>query len=566
MSIFLVPVIVALSLLPFLTFNSVEIYDLIVKGMAPLSILYYPRIFSGSNTWFELGDFFSGTVGRVNSAEFIMFGDVLQRVSYKILGENIILTYKLLSLVYLILWVYFLSKIISVDKKEKFSTSNLIIGTLLLISFNTNSIFNENYGFYRLINPQLAILIWIIFIYVLTQYFTNENSTYRKINFLSILCALIFISSVTYLFTFLALIGASLVFLLLLILKNKKSEALFFFKYSSVSVIPLSINIFFNRNESAYLQVLKRQGLVESRFPGTLKTLVLCCFTLFFLYLITRFSKSTGSNKPFNTSIFICTIGIAIASQSNVITNKAVQFYHFELFVLILLVLLISRSILIVICRIKFLHHFNFKNRKILPLGIIFLILLNFHNMKFDHANPIKQFFKTNFISQENLIVDVSGLEYSIPVYTHSRVLYQADIPAYKFADEEIMKRYFVNSGCNIDSDFLSIPALFSYQTAPLLQKEAQVLKYSQLLNLEALFKSTHEAYASESKAIKKSIDSRVANFKQKYFNLNCVDLAKKLEVDAIVFDNKSNWKNLLEGYEIFEWKSNNQVFLFARI
>lgn len=563
---FLAPVIVALSLLPFLTFNSIETYDLIIKGVAPLSILYYPRIFSGSNTWFEIGDFFSGNVGRVNSAEFIMLGDILQRVSYKILGENIILTYKLISLAYLILWVYFLSRIISSDNKEKFSTSNWIIGTLLLITFNTNSIFNEHYGFYRLINPQLAMLIWIIFIYILTQYFTNENSTTRRIQFLSILCVLIFISSVTYLFTFLALVGASAVFLMLLILNNKKSDALFFFKYSIVAVTPLAINIFLNYNESSYVQVLERQGLIESRFPGTLKTLVLCCFTLFFLYFIIRFSKSTSINKPFNTTMFICTIGVAIASQSNVITNKAVQFYHFELFVLILLVILISRSILITVSRIKFVRRFNFKNRNTLSLGIILLILLNFHNMKFDHNNPIKQFFKTNFISQENLIVDISGLEYSIPVYTNSRVLYQADIPAYKFADEEIMKRYFVNSGCNTDSDFLSIPALFIYQTAPLLQKEAQVLKYSQLLNLEAQFKSTHEAYATESKAIKKSIDSLITNFKQKYFNLNCVDLAKKLEINAIVFDNKSNWKNLLDGYEIFESKLNNQVFLFARI
>ena len=566
MSMFLAPVIVALSLLPFLTFNSIETYDLIIKGVAPLSILYYPRIFSGSNTWFEIGDFFSGNVGRVNSAEFIMLGDILQRVSYKILGENIILTYKLISLAYLILWVYFLSRIISSDNKEKFSTSNWIIGTLLLITFNTNSIFNEHYGFYRLINPQLAMLIWIIFIYILTQYFTNENSTTRRIQFLSILCVLIFISSVTYLFTFLALVGASAVFLMLLILNNKKSDALFFFKYSIVAVTPLAINIFLNYNESSYVQVLERQGLIESRFPGTLKTLVLCCFTLFFLYFIIRFSKSTSINKPFNTTMFICTIGVAIASQSNVITNKAVQFYHFELFVLILLVILISRSILITVSRIKFVRRFNFKNRNTLSLGIILLILLNFHNMKFDHNNPIKQFFKTNFISQENLIVDISGLEYSIPVYTNSRVLYQADIPAYKFADEEIMKRYFVNSGCNTDSDFLSIPALFIYQTAPLLQKEAQVLKYSQLLNLEAQFKSTHEAYATESKAIKKSIDSLITNFKQKYFNLNCVDLAKKLEINAIVFDNKSNWKNLLDGYEIFESKLNNQVFLFARI
>lgn len=563
---FLAPVIVALSLLPFLTFNSIETYDLIIKGVAPLSILYYPRIFSGSNTWFEIGDFFSGNVGRVNSAEFIMLGDILQRVSYKILGENIILTYKLISLVYLILWVYFLSRIISSDNKEKFSTSNWIIGTLLLITFNTNSIFNEHYGFYRLINPQLAMLIWIIFIYILTQYFTNENSTTRRIHFLSILCVLIFISSVTYLFTFLALVGASAVFLMLLILNNKKSDALFFFKYSIVAVTPLAINIFLNYNEPSYVQVLARQGLIESRFPGTLKTLVLCCFTLFFLYFIIKFSKSTSINKPFNTTMFICTIGVAIASQSNVITNKAVQFYHFELFVLILLVILISRSILITVSRIKFLRRFNFKNRNTLSLGIILLILLNFHNMKFDRNNPIKQFFKTNFISQENLIVDISGLEYSIPVYTNSRVLYQADIPAYKFTDEEIMKRYFVNSGCNTDSDFLSIPALFIYQTAPLIQKEAQVLKYSQLLNLEAQFKSTHEAYATESKAIKKSIDSLITNFKQKYFNLNCVDLAKKLEINAIVFDNKSNWKNLLDGYEIFESKLNNQVFLFVRI
>lgn len=566
MSMFLAPVIVALSLLPFLTFNSIEIYDLIIKGVAPLSILYYPRIFSGSNTWFEIGDFFSGNVGRVNSAEFIMLGDVLQRVSYKILGENIILTYKLLSLVYLILWVYFLSRIISSDNKEKFSTSNWIIGTLLLITFNTNSIFNEQYGFYRLINPQLAMLIWIIFIYVLTQYFINENSTTKRIHLLSILCVLIFISSVTYLFTFLVLVGASAVFLMLLVLNNKKSDALFFFKYSIVAVTPLAINIFLNYNKSSYVQVLKRQGLIESRFPGTLKTLVLCCFTLFFLYFIIRFSKSTSTNKPFNTTMFICTIGVAIASQSNVITNKAVQFYHFELFVLILLVILISRSILITVSRIKFLRRFNFKNRNTLSLGIILLILLNFHNMKFDHNNPIKQFFKTNFISQENLIVDISDLEYSIPVYTHSRVLYQADIPAYKFADEEIMKRYFVNSGCNTDSDFLSIPALFIYQTGPLLQKEAQVRKYSYLFNLEAQFKSTHEAYATESKEIKKSIDSLIANFKQKYFNLNCIDLAKELEINAIVFDNKSNWKNLLDGYEIFESKLNNQVFLFARI
>lgn len=565
-SMFSTPVIVALSLLPFLTFNSIEIYNSIVEGVAPLSILYYPRIFSGSNTWHEIGDFFSGTAERVNSAEFIMLGDILQRVFYKLLGENIILTYKLFSLVYLIFWVYFLSRIISSDNKKKFSTSNWVIGTLLLITFNTNSLINEGYGFYRLINPQFAILIWIIFIYVLTQYFTNENSTTRKVHSLSILCVLIFISSITYLFTFLALIGASVVFLMLLILKNKRSDALFFLKYSIVAITPLAINIVLKYNEHSYVQVLNRQGLIESRFPGALKTLVLCGLILLFLYFVTSFSKSTRNNRPFNTTMFICTTGVAFASQSNVVTNKAVQFYHFELFALILLLILISRSILAAISKIKFLRYFNFNKRNILTFGIILLTLLNFYNVRLDHANPIKQFFKTNFTSQENLIVDISGFEYSIPVYTHSRILYQGDIPAYRFSDEEIMKRYFINSGCDINSDFLNIPALFVYQATPLLQKEAQVLKYSQLLNLENQFRSVHESYAAEAKVINKSINSSIANFKQKNFNFNCVDLAKKFEINAIIFDNKSNWKNLLNSYEIFEAKLNKQVIFFARI
>jgi hypothetical protein len=565
----LISTITALAILHFLTISSKKIISSISSGSEALGIFYYPRIFSSRDSWISIGDYFTDSIyNPVPSAEFVMVGDLIERIFFKLLSENIAVTYKIVAAIYLTLWIYTLSLIVSKKENRNFLKSNIIIAALLIIFFGNNSFFNENYGFFRVISPQVSMLIFISGLYCIYNYYAQDELENKRIKFLAIFPSLVLLSSMTYLFTLVALACVSAIFALHLIYRERFNDLRLFIIALFISLIPFCITTFMNYRDAVFSQVLERMGLFESRLPGTLKTVVLCFLVFIITYLYSRLTKTKLNDEPFIITIMIFNSGLLLASQSNLFTNKSIQFYHFETYSYILLILLITKILLLFKKRLVRIKVSKLNTRNTLASIVAGLVLLGFiqTDIKQDPPSELKQFFAENFSESQSLIVDIDYLNYSIPIYTKSKVLYQGDIIAYKFSNTEIMKRYFVNTGCQNQISFESIPGLVDYRIEPWVQKGNQINKYLSFVNLDRQFDNLYLSYLKEAQTRELLIKSEIDKFMSENINSDCIKLARQFGIDYVVYDSKSGWvKNISKDTDSV-FIVNNKKILVAKI
>jgi hypothetical protein len=565
----LISLITGLIILPFMTLSSKKIVSSISSGSEALGIFYYPRIFSLSESWLNIGDYFTESIeNSVPTAEFVMLGDLFERILFKLLSEDIAMTYKIVSAIYLTIWIYILSQIVLTKGKRDFLKTNVLIAALLIVFFGNNSLFNENYGFNRLISPQISILIWILGIYCIHKYYQLGAKENNRSKYLISFAILILISSMTYLFTFLALICVSATFALHLFCIKRLNDLKFLILLLFMSLIPFATSTLINYNDMVFSQVLERMGLFESRLPGTVKTVALCLIVIILTYFYSKLIKIELNKNPFILTVIIFTSGLILASQSNLITNKTVQFYHFETYAYILLISVIAKISLQFNKNPRSNKVLKVKYKYMLTAGATVIVLLVFFqtNIRHDNPNELKQFFIKNFSESQNLIVDIDYLDYSIPIYTKSKVLYQGDIIAYKFSNTEIMKRYFVNTGCPNSISLESIPGFIDYRIQPLIQKGNQIYKYLSFVNLDRRFDNLYLSYFDEAQSRQILIESQINEFMTDNVMGDCIKLARQFGINYIVYDSKSNWVRNFPKGKFSEFKVNEKKILVAKI
>jgi len=565
----LISVMTALVVLPFFTASSSGILSKISSGNEALGIFYYPRIFSINEAWFKIGNYFIEPIGSTKiSAEFGMLGDLVQRIFFKIFSENIVFTYKITSVIYLSLWLFFLTKISLPEHNSSFLKTIALVCILLVFFFGNKSLINSNYGFSRLISPQISVLIWILAIYCIYEFFRHYRLRIGNSKYLILFSILILISSFTYLFTFLVLLSVAIVFLLYLFYLRDIKEIRIFSPMLFFSCLPFGLNAYNNQSNLVFSQVLERMGLFESRLPGSIKTVVLCLFLFILIFIYSKLAPDRLRENPFGLSILICNIGILVASQSNIISNKSIQFYHFEIYLYILLLLIIIKLLLITLLKQVTFKKLDIYARKISIPTLMVLIPLQFilTDIKFDPSNDYKKFFMNNFSQSSNLIVDISFLNYTIPIYTKSKVLYQGDIIAYYFSNTEIMQRYFINSGCPKQISFGEVPGLIDYRIEPTLQKGNQVFKYLSLINQEQRFRNLYSPYFKKAKEMEKIISSEIEVVIKRNKSKDCVDLARQFGIDYIIFDRESNWTEVFAKASPLVFVVDKKEIFVARI
>lgn len=562
----LISVITALAILPFFTASASGILSKIISGNEALGIFYYPRIFSINEAWFKIGNFFIEPIDSTRTpAEFGMLGDLIQRIIFKIFSENIVLTYKIISFIYLSIWLYFLTKIILPEDNSSFLKAIVLVCISLVIFFGNRSLINSNYGFSRLISPQVSVLIWILTIYCIYEFFRHYWLGIGYYKYLFLFSILILISSFTYLFTFLVLLSVAIIFLLNLLYSRQIKKIIIFLPMLFISCVPFGFNAYKNQSNLVFSQVLERMGLFESRLPGSIKTIWLCLLLFLLIFIYYRLTPDRLSENPFVLSMLICNTGTLVASQSNVISNKSIQFYHFEVYAYILLLLIISKILLVTLLKSIILTKIDYYTEKtpILVLIVLILLQITFTNIKLDGSNEYKQFFSNNFSQSSNLAVDINSLNYTIPIYTKSKVLYQGDIIAYNFSNAEIMQRYFVNSGCPKQISFETVPGLFDYRIQPTLQKGNQVFRYLRIIHQEQRFDKLYLPYYKRAMEIESIIGSEIQEFFKRNNTKDCLQLARQFGIDYIVFDRESNWINFfkLQNLSVYEV---NKMKIFA--
>lgn len=568
--IFISFLLAIISILSFVR-NSADIQKSIRKGLPALDEWYYQKIYSYSKSLMDSSQPFVDSTQYSNKRiEILNFGDLFYRLVFKLLPNDISVAYFVSTLVLLTLWIFIITFLVLRVGKNNYIASALISVVSIMLFFGNSRLPNNEYPFARIISPQLVGLIWILTTLLILKTM-NEESRSAKSNILIFLSYsfLIFFASFTYLYLLLSILGTLLALILNQFRKRLIGVPLLVILASLVGSAPFLYLNFQKLNDTRFIEASHRMGLVESRAPGGGLTIILCLLCVFVLFIIknTKFNFQDSIRNTLNLS----SLGILIASQSNLVTNVSIQFsYHFEIFALINCLILLSLILK------KLADQFTFTNQTILTkliytvafftlMPTIFFTLREFEPSK-EHLVKIQKSMEMNFEDESNLIVDVNGLQSTLRVYSKSRIYFQEDMIPYGYTNNEILDRYFISSGCSdkLTNDSLK-QSLVYYIEAPK-QKGESLQRYLKFMNLESEFRFLYDPLLKISSKRNESVNEYIKDLRIRLQPSNCLDVARQNEIDFILFDEHSEWGRIVESESLSKSSLGFEGIFFTRI
>jgi hypothetical protein len=542
--------IFAIVILPFMSRDISDLRAKFSSGLVPLDISYYQRIFN-SDRGFLLGDFYIESGSFIErTVDFYNLGELIQRLGFKLMGSNVLLTYYFFSLIYLTLWIFLITRIVTFIDSQNIFTVMLITSILLMLFFSRNALLGVTYPFARIINPQFSIVVWLFGNLLLVKILLNDSRKKEDLKPFLFYAINIVVASLSYQFVFFALMSTSVIVGLYLISKRKYNKSFWFSILIIISTVPYVLVTLEFRSHINYLDLVERMGLIISRVPGSALTLIITFLSLIVIFFNQKYFSKL-SIKIVQKVLVITTLGIILASQSNIVTNMAIQFSdHFLIFAVCNLILVIIFSI----SKLKIFSTKYFVPKKAMALIVIILIISSMFKtfipaVQYNHMTNLHILLGGKFDSSTNVIVD-SLISSAFPVYSSADMLYQNDIYSYKYSNEEILERYYISKGCPRDLNLKSLSPLIIYRVEGYRQKAASVEKYLSLLNLEEklsfLFRPLQIKALNRESEIKHEIENFLVESKGK----SCVSLARSYDVDFILFDNTSLWNKTLNSFK----------------
>ena len=556
--------IAAIITLPIMTRSVSELSRNISSGEVALDISYYQRIFSINNSYI-LGNFYIDEVDfRERVVDFYNVGEILERIGFKFFESNIIFTYLIFSLFYLFLWINLLSRIITYGNSIISHKSTVVSLAVIVFFFSNYSAFNGLYPFARIINPQFSIVLWLIGFLILVKMLDSLLNNVSINPHLLVYSGVIFVSSLSYIFVFISLLSTSAIFMIYLLLEKhfrngcKLAAAVIF------SVIPYFLITLKNRNEKEFLDLSERMGLIKSRFPGAALT-ILCGFIIFLAIFCRYYFSSRNTYRIHITEkvLILSTLGVVIGSQSNILTNSAVQFSdHFRIFIVSNLMILIG--LYVEKYRIK--NGLIFKSRVLSTIILCTFIISSFFNtfipaLQFSSDSDLYKTFQNKFSFNTNLIVD-ADISNAFPIYSQGKMLYQNDIYSYKYSNSELIERFYISKGCPTDLNIAKLSPVLVYRIEVYEQKATSVERYLRLVNLDEVFPQFYKPLFTQAAGRKKAIEKEIKNFLFEKNNKSCIDLARSYNVDFILFDKSSLWNDQLKGFKNYFQELNRYYVL----
>jgi hypothetical protein len=552
--------IYASIILPIMTKSSLEIKNNISLGLPALAVSYYQRIFNSNNSYI-LGDFYIDTDNFfLRTVDFYNLGELIQRLGFKLLGSNILLTYYLYSLIYLSLWIFLITRIVNFGLSRNITKSFFITSIILVLFFSRYSFFKGLYPFAQIINPQFSIVIWLYGIFLLFKILDEGETKKRNLWFVVLYAMNITVASLSYLFVFISLISTSLVAILYMLSKKQYHKSFFLTLVIFISVVPYTLITLRNINDKNSLELVERLGLISSRLPGAALTLLIIFITLISIFSNRKLFAETKSFL-FRKVLTITTIGLIIASQSNIVTNRSIQFSdHFLVFAVCnLVILMIFFTLHLKILDIKLLT----PKLILVPLMISLVVYSVFKTflpaIQFEKEHNLYKLISYKFDSYTNVIVDAPIAD-AFPIYSNSKILYQNDIYTYKFSNRELLERYYISKGCPRNLDLQKTSPIGVYRFEAYMQKSQSIEKYLSFFNLEKKLSYLFLQLRSKAVNIESDIQTEIRNFLIGSEGKNCITLARSFGVDFIVFDESSLWNdnpnlfktkfNLLDKYK----------------
>ncbi len=520
-----------------------------------LDIPYYQRIFSSENNIFNLGNSYID-LETVNQRQytFLSVGETITKLIFELLDKNMILTYTICSLVYLVFWIVCIKQIIQASDRRPNLRDLLIVIFVIIALMNKHSIIRNNYNFDRIVSPQLSISLWLATLVLFSKILSNIQlgSINKKHNFL--FSILILLSSFTYLYTFLCVFCYAVI-LLFIFWKNKKYNALFqMIILLTISITPFVIQSLYLSRDSRFAEAAQRSGLINNHLPGSITTILYGSILLISIFAFNYINNKKINFCLFEINLFLSTVCVIIASQSNILTGKEIQSYHFELFIESNMMLY-----LIYFLRVQF-DRLNINSatknwvitipyRKLTLIPIFLLTINVIFNFNPFLRNEIKSKtlldFRDRYSNTTNLIVDVPKLRDNFSIYSPGKILYNDILPLYRFSNFEVLDRYYISSGCPSAFTEQTVSEIFIYRTESIIQKADSISRYSNLLGIENLFENYSQSFYSLAAVEKTKINNEFNTYLDKFRNTSCVDLATKYGVKYIIFDEFSNWNYL---------------------
>lgn len=524
-----------------------------IQNLTPaLDIYYYQRIFNLNVNLYQLGDIY------VDSSEFhqrqinlVSIGELFQKSLFHLLEENIVLTYFLFSFVVLCAWIYLILKLMSSEGKNSFIKNFLIISPALVLLFGESNLTKDNYPFARIISPQITVLLWLIGLVLTGRLLSSYKS--KKVNYKCIVQfgILTIVASFTYLYTLISILGTGIIILFLLVIKKNYPYFWWFLVSFIFSMVPFILINLLKSKEKRFLDSGERMGLINYRYPGTITTVFLCLVIIFSI-LIYRYFVSKGFRFTSLESILIISSGgLILASQSNIVTGKEIQFYHFNIFakanLLLFAILFLNRI------RIKKAQKYvdSYKNIFILVLSV--LLITNTLNkviepiMFKNHFHSSIELLSKKYSSKDKLIVDVVNLQNVFPVYSRAKLLYQSDITTYGFTNEEVLARAYISAGCPSEIDDKLKSEVLVYRLEAIEQKGKTLKAYLEYFNLEELLIEMYNPAFKDALEKRKTVNSEIDKYLYTAAKNSCLSMAKNFGIGTILFDKRSNWYRILK-------------------
>jgi hypothetical protein len=571
--------VITFLILPFFT-HSRNVISSKLNQLTPISDGFYTeRIFHKTSEYFFVGipKFYLNPEDSITT-ELVSLGESTQRFIYILSNYNMVFTYYFFATICLSLTYICLSKILNIFNNKQLYGHIFLVIALLIFFGNSSQLATDSFQFKRMISPQFHVTLWVFIIW-LTQKLLLELSL-KKIsarNQLYLTFALILSLYIHYPYIFMA---TAIIFFYLLITLTIEFKS---YKNSVVNLLILCIGclpqiivLLLSRNSQNYHEFSLRFGLIESRIPGSLYTIVsMIPVILISMILKNRMSSRLSSSQVVLVkTVILCASAVLISSQSNLVTNSSIQFSdHFNI---------LSNIVLIIffIMLISFVPN-NFKNQRVdffesifssrtKILLLVFLIITNLftQSQHFFQSTSVNSFntFQNKFdkiIGDHNLkriIVDVPMLETLIGNMYSGSVLYSNNIGAYGFSNAEILSRYAVSHGCPRKLSAQEINEMFIYTFAAREQKFSRVKKLSETLGADYL--------VDYSDNLSLEIALEKENFVNSISNLliadskNCFERAKDYKIDAIIYDESSRWKIYFDNSDKLTYWLLNDIYV----
>jgi hypothetical protein len=551
----LVSFVLASVSLPSFVRRFAEYKEAVLNGFTPNESFYFTRIYSIQTPILSAQNSYIG-VGNLGglSNDSLSFPEILQRLAFFEFSQGIYENYIWFSLIFLSFSVLTVVKLINMNPILN-TTQNILIHLLafftLYLLVSNERVAETEYGFYRVINPQFSLMLWLFSVLIVKSLFNHllEGRSIRRQIFLGAVST--FIAQFSYIFVFLSLIVVYLLIGAYLFVRKKRRTAIGILAIWFLLLFQWTFTFLIKGRNPGFREASERLGLLESHLPGAFQTVLLCFASI----LVASSSVAIGYFRnrnlvcsPLTLSIYVSSTALIVTSNSNLVSGKSIQFSdHFEIFAYMNLGLAtvdVAWSLL------------KEKTHSLVVVSICFVLLTYSQVELFSGTYAAKESRRfdadvTKLISDlqgENLVVESPNTADLVPIYSSSKVLFDTRMVSYGFTNQELLLRLYVTRGCPSRLTAEEIRYVYPYYIAPYLEKSERYSRVFSRLGLNRVAEFSVSPLKLVAERRERMIAEDVKNLYLNYGDVSCIALARTYGATGVVLDGSGNWVRVLES------------------